>query len=331
MDYINFDKIELPKKKQLILSIETAILNRRLKRGDKLPSINRIRNKFSISRDTILSAYNELKIRGIIQAIAGKGYYLIKESKDTSHRIFLFFDEFNGFKESLYNSFITNLNSGVEVDIFFHHFDYEVFRETIVRNIGNYSYYIIMPANLKNTGLVIDYLPPKKVYLLDQIHDDLKKFPSIYQNFRRGVYDCLMELKEKLMDYSKLVLIFNSKKEPMDILEAVQAFCSDNNFPVEVLESIKGVDIRKANVYMTLEDSSLINILKQAKLKGLKIGCDIGILAYNDSLLKEIIEGGITVISTDFKEMGEKLAEMLKKKLKDKIAIRISLTLRKSL
>ena len=95
MDYINFDKIELPKKKQLILSIETAILNRRLKRGDKLPSINRIRNKFSISRDTILSAYNELKIRGIIQAIAGKGYYLIKESKDRSHRIFLFFDEFN--------------------------------------------------------------------------------------------------------------------------------------------------------------------------------------------------------------------------------------------
>lgn len=35
------------------------------------------------------------------------------------------------------------------------------------------------------------------------------------------------------------------------------------------------------------------------------------IISYNDTLLKEIIEGGITTISKDFKKTGIKLAEMI--------------------
>ena len=37
-------------------------------------------------------------------------------------------------------------------------------------------------------------------------------------------------------------------------------------------------------------------------------------IAYNDSLLKEIVEGGITTITTDFKHMGTQLAEMVTNK-----------------
>jgi len=38
---------------------------------------------------------------------------------------------------------------------------------------------------------------------------------------------------------------------------------------------------------------------------------EIGIISYNDTLLKEIVEGGITTISTDFNAMGKRLAEMI--------------------
>ena len=62
----------------------------------------------------------------------------------------------------------------------------------------------------------------------------------------------------------------------------------------------------------------------------MKVSKDIGIISYNDTPLKEIIENGITVISTDFNEMGTKLAEMITNGLKVKIENNISLTLRNS-
>lgn len=331
MSLISIKEIGVPKSKQIVNSIEEAIINKHLVKGSKLPSINSIRNKFSISRDTVLHAYGELKTRGIVQSVAGKGYYLIKEDISTSKKIFLLFDELNAFKENLYNSFISNSNSEIEVDIFFHHFNRDVLRNTIVNNIGNYSYYVIMPANLQDVRSIIEHLPKDKVYLLDQVHDDLSKFPAIYQNFEKGVFECLSELKSNILKYKKFTLYFNKEKQPLSICKGFEAFCLQNHVDFEIIESIKEIDIKKGNAYMALEDSSLITIVKQMKSRGWKMAEDIGIVCYNDTDLKEIIEDGITVISTDFKEMGGKLAKMIIKNSTEKVEINISLTLRNSI
>ena len=47
----------LPKYKQIVLSIEIAIAEKRLNKNDKLPSVNKVSLEFSISRDTVLLAY----------------------------------------------------------------------------------------------------------------------------------------------------------------------------------------------------------------------------------------------------------------------------------
>ena len=96
----------------------------KLKKGDKLPSINSIRNKFSLSRDTVLMAFNELKMRGIVESVSGKGYYIKSENINVKRKVFLLFDELNAFKEDLYNAFLEELNDNIQVDIFFHHFSF---------------------------------------------------------------------------------------------------------------------------------------------------------------------------------------------------------------
>ena len=63
------DKSGIPKYKQIVISVEDAIVNGTLKKGDKLPSLNSIKNQHSLSRDTVLTAFNELKTRGIVQSI----------------------------------------------------------------------------------------------------------------------------------------------------------------------------------------------------------------------------------------------------------------------
>ncbi|MBL4604479.1 MAG: GntR family transcriptional regulator [Flavobacteriaceae bacterium] len=325
------EKSGIPKYKQIIASVEDAIEQGTLLKGDKLPSLNAIRNKFSLSRDTVLMAFNELKTRGIIHSIAGKGYYVKSVNLNVSKKIFLLFDELNSFKEDLYSSFLGNLEEEVQVDIFFHHFNYDVFTKLIYDNIGTYNYYIIMPANFKNTKTVLEKLPLDKVYILDQTNDDLKEYPAIYQNFEKDIFNSLSQANFLIKKYQRLILLFPEKKQPQGMLRGFQNFRKANSIDHVVINSLDNITPKKGEVYLILDDRNLIILIKKIKTEALIIGEDIGIISYNDTLLKEVVEGGITTISTDFKKMGTRLAKMVLNNEHDKIENPNHLIIRKSL
>jgi DNA-binding transcriptional regulator YhcF (GntR family) len=162
----------IPKYKQIILSVEKAIKEGQLKINDKLPSINKVCLAYSLSRDTVLLAYEELKKRGIIYAILGKGYYVKSVEISVQHRVFLLFDELNIFKEDLYNSILKHLGPTIQVDIYFHHFNAEMFKKLIDESNGKYTRYLIMPTHLPEAASCIKTLPVQEVYILDQTNDD---------------------------------------------------------------------------------------------------------------------------------------------------------------
>ena len=177
------NNLGVPKYKQIIQSVEKAIEEEKLKKGDKLPSVNKVRLAFSLSRDTVLQAYEELKKRGIIYAIPGKGYYIKSVEITIKQRIFLLFDELNSFKEDIYNSFTESIGTNVQIDIFFHYYNSNIFKKIITDSNGNYTKYIIMPSNLADAAPIIKTLPVNEVFILDQTNPDLKDFPAVYQNF----------------------------------------------------------------------------------------------------------------------------------------------------
>ena len=300
-----------PKYKQIIASIEEAIVTGRLKKGDKLPSLNSIKIKHKVSRDTVNTAFNELKNRGIIQSVAGKGFYVASEDVMVNQKIFLLFDELNSFKEDLYNSFLANLGDHIQVDIFFHHFNSSIFRKLIYDNIGDYSYFVIMPANLENTDQVIDKLPSDKVFILDQTHSELSNYPAIYQNFEKDMYSGLTDALKFIRNYQKIILLFDENKQPVGLSKGFTMFCKENEIENEIVDSLESRNPLAGEIYIIPDDRSLIKIIKKIKLEGLVLANEIGIISYNDTLLKEIVEGGITTISTDFNAMGKRLAEMI--------------------
>ena len=325
------DKSGTPKYKQIVVSIENAIIKGTLKKGDKLPSLNSIKNQHSLSRDTVLTAFNELKTRGIIQSIVGKGYYVTSEDVDVNQKIFLLFDEFNSFKEDLYNSFLNGMGDNVQVDIFFHHFNTDVFTKLINDNAGDYSYYIIMPANLKGTKNVINRLPNDKVYILDQMHLELIDYTSIHQNFKKDIYQGLQAGLKQIKNYQKAILLYREERQPKGILDGFKLFCTHHNIQNEVIDTLTDRAISKGELYVLLDDKNLIRIIKRIKEEQLTLAEDIGIISYNDTLLKEIVEGGITTISTDFNLMGQRLAEMILNSEFAQIENPNSLIIRKSL
>jgi DNA-binding transcriptional regulator YhcF (GntR family) len=320
-----------PKYKQIIGSVERAIAERRIKRDERLPSVNKVCLEFSISRDTVLLAYEELKKRGIIYAVLGKGYYVKSVEFTLEHRVFLLFDELNSFKEVLYNAFIENVNKNFQVDIFFHHFNLEMFKKLIAESKGNYSKYIIMPSNLESTTEYIKSLPSNATFVLDQTNDALLDYPSVHQDFAADMYDALVAGKTQLKKYDQLVLVFPGKKEPYGMVKGFEKFCYEFQFDNSVIPTFETNTIEKNSLFIIVNDDHLVKVIEQAKRQQLALGRDYGIISYNDTSLKKVVENGITTISTDFKAMGEILATMINTNSNQQVKNKSQLIIRNSL
>ncbi|WP_426483360.1 GntR family transcriptional regulator [Flavobacterium sp. 2] len=325
------NNIGLPKYKQIILSIEKAIDEEKLVKGDRLPSVNKVCLAFSLSRDTVLLAYDELKKRGIIYAIPGKGYYVKSVETTIKQKVFLLFDELNIFKEDIYNSFLKNIGKNVQVDIFFHHFNIQVFQKLINDSNGNYTKYIIMPTNLLDTAASLKTLPVNEVIILDQTNPDLKAYPAIYQNHEKDIFEGLYNAKGRLKNYKKLILIFPGFREPLGMKLGFEAFCSEYNFEYEIINEFTDRKINIGDVYIIPTDRELVHVIENARNQNLKLGIDFGIISYNETRLKKIVANGITTISTHFETMGKILAEMVLKGKKEQIENKSSLIMRNSL
>ncbi|WP_348812776.1 GntR family transcriptional regulator [Flavobacterium maritimum] len=321
----------VPKYKQIILSIEKTIEEGHLKKDEKLPSINKVCLEFSLSRDTVLQAYEELKKRGIIYAILGKGYYVKSTEVRIKQRIFLLFDELNIFKEDLYNSFLENIGKDVQVDIFFHNFNTQVFQKLINDSNGNYTKYIIMPTNLVAAASIIKTLPVNEVYILDQTNPELKSYPAVYQNHKKDIYEGLYKGKARLSKYEKLIMIFPGFREPLGMKIGFENFCKDYKLDYEIITEFSNREIKKGEVYIIPSDRDLVRVIEKAKLQNLQLGSDYGIISYNETPLKKVVENGITTISTNFEAMGKILTQMILKGKKEQIENKSALIIRNSL
>ena len=325
------DSLGVPKYRQIINSIYTAISIGELKLGDKIPSLNQICAEFELSRDTVMVAFNELKAKGIINSIPGKGYYINSTEINLDQKIFVLFDELNAFKEDLYTSVLNSLDAKSSVDIYFHHFNYQVFKNLISESVGKYTSYVIMPATFDYTADVISKLPKDKVYILDRKKDDLVDYPVVYQDFDTDVYDALIDGTDLLQKYNKLIMIFPGGKEPEGRMLGFQRFCSEKGFKSEIIRNVTNKEMKTGEAYFVPSDRNLVRLVKMASEKNLILGKDVGIVSFNDTVLKEVVAGGITTMSTDFQMMGQTLARMIQERSTEKIRNQSSLIRRNSL
>lgn len=317
--------------RQIIDSVYTAIENGKLKKGDKVPSINQICAEFGLSRDTVMLAFNELKSKGILISQPGKGYYISATETDREEKVFILFDELNAFKEDLFNALVGSLKGKASVELFFHHFNYKMFKSLLFESIGHFTSYVIMPATFDNTSHLISKLPADKVFIIDRLKNDLKEYPVVYQDFELDFYDALKEGSQLMKKYRKLVFVHPGGKEPAERIKGFERFCWENHFEYEVKKSLDGARPGLYEAWFLTSDRDLVKLVKMAKEYKYKLGKKFGIVSFNDTMLKEVVAGGITTISTDFNEMGKTLGNMLITSNRGKIRNPSKLIIRNSL
>ena len=62
--------------------------------------------------------------------------------------------------------------------------------------------------------------------------------------------------------------------------------------------------IQPGTAYLVLDDRDLLDLVKHCNATGRRLGSDVGLLSYNDNPLKEVVAGGVSVISIDFYGLG---------------------------
>jgi DNA-binding transcriptional regulator YhcF (GntR family) len=315
-DYLRINHYsEVPKYKQVVDLVISDIESGIFKHGQRIPSINETSEELLLSRDTVEKAYVYLKKKGILSSVRGKGYYVNKTDVSRQVKVALIFNKLSNYKRSLYYSFIETLGAKASVDVFIYNYDLEQFSKIIDNNLASYDYYVILPhfkdENADVAG-VIKKIPQEKVLIVDRNLEALKNYPIVYQEYEKDIETALEQALDLIRKYKKLHLVFPlNQYYSKYIIRGFRIFCQVNDIEFSIIDELKKSDVRKNEAYVVISDDDLYRFIKMCKESGWKLGSDVGLVAYNDNPVKEILEDGITTISTNHDEIGRTAAEMI--------------------
>lgn len=329
-----------PKYMQVVNLILEDLDRGKLKIGDRIPSINETSFDFLLSRDTVEKAYNELRERGIITSVRGKGFYVNSTNMANKLKVLLIFNKLSSYKKIIYYSIVETLGNQATVDLQIHHYNRTVFENLLERNLGNYNYYVLAPHFFDDNNHpetcydLIQQIPKDKLLIMDRdVKNHENEFPGVYQDFARDIFEALESGATHLRKYSRLILVFpKGDMYPVEIIDGFKRFCYFHNFNNLILDGIDDEQLYKGDSFIVMAETDLANIVKKSREQGFELGKDIGLISYNETPLKEILAEGITTISTDFVEMGKSIANQIMGD-EDKIPLKnpFKMILRKSL
>ncbi len=296
------------KFQQLVDSIVDSISRNELKEGDMLPSVNQIMKESQLSRDTVFKAYAELKKRGIVESVPNRGYFVTKKIT----KVFLFLDTFKAYKEVLYASFLKHLPKSISVDLHFHHYNIGIFEKVINESLGKYSKYIIMNFDSPSVPGIIGKIPNEQLLIIDwKIHSNENQ-SFVYQNFGKPVYTCLEQNLTKIKKYKEFTFLYPTfTYHPKIAIDYFKKFCTNYNIKYNIIYKLEKFKIKKGGLYFLVSDRTLASFLDQCAELGFEPGQEAGVISYNDTPMKKYVKNGISVISTDFEQMGQKAAEFV--------------------
>lgn len=334
-------KSNIPVYKQLIQAVQHTIDNGEINDGEFLPSMNVLSENLDISKETVKKAYSILREQGYLESSHGKGFYVNKRYKHKL-KILVLFDMLSTYKLVLYRSFIETLDKETQVNILFHNQDINIFRKQIEENLSAYDYYVISPNFVLDSHIqkevlkLLKKVPNRKLILLDMLVPSLQgNFGAVYQDFGQDVYEGLSQGLDLIKKYKKINVLSTSGSLYAEyIIKGIKRFCNEYHIEHQLYKSVRKNEINKGEIYIIINsqhDKELFDILRTTKEKGLKLGKEIGVISYNESPINEFILEGLTVLSTDFKKMGELAGEMVRTGIFSKIRNKFDLIIRSTL
>ena len=306
--------------RQLVSQVEQALHSGKLKAGEQIPSMNELAAQLNISRETVKKAYGILVKKGLIQPKQGKGFYTADVNASAHPRVLVLFDKFSVYKQILFNAFAERLAGAAEITILNHNQSIDLLEHYLDDNLDNFDFYLLAPhfpldeETQKRVMKQLARLPYRKLIMLDRLQPDFPgQYGAVYQDFENDIYDGLSEGVGRRRTRTMRVITLPMSLYGNHITKGVARFTSEHAIPVEFLHEVPQI-IEKGDTFLVLNsqlDAGLVALAHKIQQAGLVIGQDVFIISYNESDMNELVLGGLTTVSTDFREMGRLAADMV--------------------
>lgn len=311
----------IPKYMQIVDSILVGIQSTAIQPGEKLPSLYDLCVELGVSKRTVERAYTCLKKKQVIGGVHGKGHYVNLDQTHRGKKVLMMVNKYESHHKFLYDSFLNHLQTGfdnkqVTVDLFVYNNDFSLCQSLLLNQKENYDHYVVIPyfKNDSNSAVgLLNELPKEKLTLLEiPLTGVTGNYSAITQDFRYDLTQSLIQLLPRLQKFTSLNLLLSDRaSQTEEIKNGFISFCKQQGFKSCVVREVNQLEIQPANVYICFNDEDLVTLIKIIKTTSLKVGKQIGILAYHDSPMKEILLDGITVLSSDYEAMGRTAANMI--------------------
>jgi DNA-binding LacI/PurR family transcriptional regulator len=232
-----------------------------------------------------------------------------------SLKILLVFNRISDYKREIYNAFVGELGGQGTVDLYIMQHDVQAFEKLIVENLDAYDYFALMPhynGFHEDALSIVNRIPKPKLLVLDKRIQQLNgSYACVYQDFEEDIYAVLRHAKAAMDSYESLSLIFPTDVYyPVEIMEGFRRFALESKLRCTIIHDVPH-NIERGQLFVVIAERHLVRLLKASSAAGLVLGTEMGIISYNEIHYKEVLQGGITVISTDHTLMGKTGAQML--------------------
>lgn len=315
--------------KQLVSQVEQGLRSGKLKADEQIPSMNELAAKLGISKETVKKAYGILVKKGLIQPKQGKGFYTVDVNARTQPRVLVLFDKFSVYKQLLFNAFAERLAGTAEITILNHNQSIDLLEHYLDDNLDNFDFYLLaphFPLDQDTQARVVKQLsriPYRKLIMLDRLQPDFPgQYGAVYQDFENDIYDGLSEGSLPIFPTRRLrVITLPMSLYGPHVIKGVQRFVAEHHIPAEYMTTVPE-SIEKGDTFLLLNsqlDAGLVALAHKIKQANLEIGKDVFIISYNESDMNELVLGGLTTVSTDFREMGRLAAGMILSRRLEKV------------
>jgi len=316
----------VPMYLQVVESIKVGVEDGQINNGDVMPSLHDMCYALDLSKNTIEKAYNQLKKVGLLESVPGKGYFISNIPPVKKKKILLLFNKLSSHKKIIYDAFMNAISNYATVDLCVYNNSISELSALVSEKAGNYNSFIVIPPFIHNDLPICDIIKkiaPEKLFILDRTlkYKELYR-GAVYQDFERDIYGALESMRQRLKKYNSLKIVFpENTHHAKEILNGFKLFCKKNEFDFGVITKVEEEKIEKGTVYISLMEDDLVILIEKILYSGMVTGQDIGIISYNETPLKKMLLNGLTTISTDFKLMGERMAELILQDSNQHIAV----------
>ena len=184
--------------------------------------------------------------------------------------------------------------------------DYSLFERILKEKSGKFTEYVIIPSfkgeeAIKAQQAIDHHLVGQKILLLNSTLPNLQEqYGAVFQNYEIDIYQALLKVHHKLSKYQQIKMYFPFQSNySRGIIHGFQKYCLEKKINSDII--FKNYDHEKLHAgtaYILINDHQLVTLVNKIKHNKLTLGEQIGILAYNDSPLKQVLLDGICLLYT---------------------------------